>query len=116
MNAPYIYRDGSPNGLPFRGDPPILRNGDSPRNRPVKRTQTKARVFSTADDTDMSKYAAVFDMCSLGWATVTAEEREYDAGGFWRIFLRWHEHYYTMPEDGSSRDEGKEPGDDGQEG
>ena len=89
-------------GLPFRGEPPVLKDGD--RVQPQLMSSTQVGVFLTDNEEDMKEYCRVCDMALRKLCQITVDEREWEPDkGHWRILVRWHEMYYKMPEEEKER-------------
>lgn len=78
------------NGVPFRGDVPMLRDGDPETRQPQMAMQLHVRVFNLADPKDMEYYEKIWQLIANGFALKSSEEKVYDPESKnWRVFMRW---------------------------
>ena len=89
---------GSWKGLPFKGQPYLIKEDDGPDRQPQMQQDVFVRVFDTGDPKDMDEYQAVWKRVTKGEAIMSREDLQYNAAsGHWRAFMRWMEMYYVPP-------------------
>lgn len=89
---------GSWRGLPYKGRPVLVRDGDPDHMLPTLVREASARQFSMASPSDRSEYDAILNKVAAGGTVISQDIVTYDqSSGAYICFLRWIDEYYTDP-------------------
>ena len=95
-------------GLPFKGPPPTLKQGDPQSKQPTIGMKVHVETLDLAKPKDMAHYRDICQAIGNGYAQLSKEDMRYDEKvKNWRVFIRWLELVSFEPTKGNPNGYGR---------